>query len=171
MSAPLVEVSDLRVSFRTPDGVVDAVKGVSFTIERGEILALVGESGSGKSVTALSIPQLLPPSAFHPAGSIRFDGTGMLGASEAVLRSLRGARVSMVFQEPMTSLNPVFSVDGGVPMVTAILEKRGPRRLAIATNDCVARFAIIGQKGMKSRRKATAIRYSIALAEAIVNRS
>ena len=110
MSAPLVEVSDLRVSFRTPDGVVDAVKGVSFTIERGEILALVGESGSGKSVTALSIPQLLPPSAFHPAGSIRFDGTGMLGASEAVLRSLRGARVSMVFQEPMTSLNPLHTI-------------------------------------------------------------
>ena len=111
MSAPLVEIRDLSVSFHTPDGDVDAVKKISLTINKGEILALVGESGSGKSVTALSIPQLLPPAAFHPSGSIKFDGTELLGGSVETLRRLRGDRVSMVFQEPMTSLNPLHTIE------------------------------------------------------------
>jgi microcin C transport system ATP-binding protein len=120
MSAPLVEISDLSVSFKTVDGVVDAVKRVSLRIERGEIVALVGESGSGKSVTALSIPQLLPPGAFHPSGSIRFDGTELLGAGADKLRELRGARISMVFQEPMTSLNPLHTLEKQVGEVIRI---------------------------------------------------
>jgi microcin C transport system ATP-binding protein len=89
---------------------VDAVCGVSFSIERGETVALVGESGSGKSVTALSVLQLLPPSARHPSGSIRFDGREMIGAPEPVLREVRGDRAAMIFQEPMTSLNPLHRV-------------------------------------------------------------
>jgi len=107
----LLEVQDLSVSFHTPEGVVEAVKGASFSIEQGETLALVGESGSGKTVTGLSIPQLLPyPTASHPSGSIRFRGAELMGASEPVLRELRGNRISMIFQEPMTSLNPLHTI-------------------------------------------------------------
>ncbi|MGE4220397.1 MAG: ABC transporter ATP-binding protein, partial [Alphaproteobacteria bacterium] len=109
---PLLQVENLSVRFATPDGAVDAVQNVSFTLDRGETLALVGESGSGKSVTALSILQLLPyPVASHPSGSIRFAGTELLGAGEAALRRVRGNRIAMIFQEPMTSLNPLHSVE------------------------------------------------------------
>ncbi|WP_298366973.1 ABC transporter ATP-binding protein [Azospirillum sp.] len=112
-AAPLLSVTDLRVAFRASGGTVSAVKGVSFAIAKGETLALVGESGSGKSVTALSILQLLPyPMACHPAGSsIRFNGVEMVGADERTLRGVRGNRVAMIFQEPMTSLNPLHSIE------------------------------------------------------------
>jgi microcin C transport system ATP-binding protein len=109
---PLLEVRDLQVRFGQGTGAVDAVRGISFTIERGETLAVVGESGSGKSVTALSILQLLPyPPASHPGGSIRFGGTELIGAEEATLRGIRGSRISMIFQEPMTSLNPLHTIE------------------------------------------------------------
>jgi microcin C transport system ATP-binding protein len=109
--APLLEVQDLSVDFRTEDGTVHAAKHVSFAIEQGETLALVGESGSGKSVTALSILQLLPyPAAYHPSGSIRLAGQELVGASASTLRAVRGNRIAMVFQEPMTSLNPLHSI-------------------------------------------------------------
>ena len=108
----IVEVRDLHVSFGTPAGEVKAVRGVSFDIEKGETVALVGESGSGKSVTALSILQLLPyPVARHPSGSILVDGAEMIGAPKNALRDVRGNRISMIFQEPMTSLNPLHSVE------------------------------------------------------------
>jgi microcin C transport system ATP-binding protein len=108
----IVEVRDLHVSFSTPGGEVKAVKGVSFDIDKGETVALVGESGSGKSVTALSILQLLPyPVARHPSGSILVDGAEMIGAPQNALRAVRGNRISMIFQEPMTSLNPLHSVE------------------------------------------------------------
>ncbi|MDG4721475.1 ABC transporter ATP-binding protein [Thalassospira aquimaris] len=104
----LLDVSNLSVNF----GKVHAVKGVSFSMARGETMALVGESGSGKSVTALSILQLLPyPRATHPSGSITFDGTEMVGADERTLRKIRGNRISMIFQEPMTSLNPLHNIE------------------------------------------------------------
>jgi microcin C transport system ATP-binding protein len=109
--APLLAVQDLAVDFRTEYGTVHAVQGVSFTIAQGETLALVGESGSGKSVTALSILQLLPyPPASHPSGSIRLTGQELVGASAAIMRTVRGNRIAMVFQEPMTSLNPLHSI-------------------------------------------------------------
>jgi microcin C transport system ATP-binding protein len=105
---PLLTIKDLSVKFAD----VTAVKDVSFTLDRGETMALVGESGSGKSVTALSILQLLPyPRASHPSGSIIFDGQEMVGAKERTLRKIRGNRISMIFQEPMTSLNPLHNIE------------------------------------------------------------
>jgi microcin C transport system ATP-binding protein len=125
----LLEVRDLAVRFRGTECDTDAVKGVSFSIDRGETLALVGESGSGKSVTALSILQLLPyPAASHPTGSIRVNGQEMIGAPESVLTDVRGNRVSMVFQEPTTSLNPLHTVEKQITE-TLILHK-GLARLA-----------------------------------------
>jgi microcin C transport system ATP-binding protein len=109
---PLLRIDDLSVSFDIPGGEVRAVRHVGFDVDRGEIVALVGESGSGKSVTALSIVQLLPyPLARHPSGSIRFQGRELLGARERVLRQVRGNRIAMVFQEPMTSLNPLHTLE------------------------------------------------------------
>jgi len=113
MSEPaLLEVKDLSVTFGAGDNAVRAVQGVSFDIRRGETVALVGESGSGKSVTALSVLQLLPyPMAHHPTGSIRFQGRELVGAPAAELLAVRGDRVSMIFQEPMTSLNPLHTIE------------------------------------------------------------
>ena len=110
---PFLKIDDLGVRFGGVDDphAKDAVKGVSLTLAKGETLALVGESGSGKSVTALSILQLLPyPLASHPTGSIQFDSEEMIGASKQTLMKVRGARVGMIFQEPMTSLNPLHTV-------------------------------------------------------------
>ncbi|MBP2315130.1 ABC transporter ATP-binding protein [Azospirillum soli] len=108
----LLQVRNLHVDFRSAGGTMHAVKGVSFDIAKGETVALVGESGSGKSVTALSILQLLPyPMAHHPQGSIRFRDTELVGAEEKVLRDVRGNRIAMIFQEPMTSLNPLHSIE------------------------------------------------------------
>ena len=108
----LLEVKNLGVNFALPDRTLAAVKGVSFALDKGETLALVGESGSGKTVTALSILQLLSaPPASHPASSsIRFDGAELVGAPESELRHIRGGRIAMIFQEPMTSLNPLHTV-------------------------------------------------------------
>ena len=112
MAKPLLSISDLSVSFRTGGEDVEAVRGVSLEVDRGESVALVGESGSGKSVTALSILRLLPcPQARHPAGYIEFDGESLLEAMPATMRSLRGRRIAMIFQEPMTSLNPLHTVE------------------------------------------------------------
>ncbi len=114
MTTPLLQVRDLHVAFRG-DGDeldVDAVRGASLEVSAGETVALVGESGSGKSVTALSILGLLPyPKAHHPDGSIRFQDRELLGAPETSLHSIRGDRVSMIFQEPMNSLNPLHTVE------------------------------------------------------------
>lgn len=108
----LIKIQNLSVSFRTPYGIVEAAKNVNFDIYKGELLALVGESGSGKTVSALSIPQLLPyETAFHPSGSILYDGKELMGASDAEIRSMRGDRISMIFQEPMTSLNPIHTIE------------------------------------------------------------
>ena len=108
----LINVKNLSVAFRAGGVTTTAVKGVSFRIGKGETVALVGESGSGKSVSALSILKLLPyPPASHPTGEIFFEGRDLLKASEAELKRIRGGRISMIFQEPMTSLNPLHSIE------------------------------------------------------------
>src|SRR5436190_12514070 len=111
MTTPLLSVRNLGVEFRQGGNVTVAVEGASFEIERGETVAIVGESGSGKSVTALSVMRLLPPSAVHPAGEIMFKGKDLLKASERDLRAVRGDDIGIVFQEPMTSLNPLHTIE------------------------------------------------------------
>jgi peptide/nickel transport system ATP-binding protein len=107
----ILEVRDLRTQFNTLDGVVRAVDGVSFALDRGETLGIVGESGCGKSVTAMSILRLIPPETGRIAsGSIKFEGEELTTLSEDAMKRLRGHRISMIFQEPMTSLNPVLTV-------------------------------------------------------------
>ena len=108
---PLLDIRNLAIHFHTENGVVEAVKGISLTLEKGETLAIIGESGSGKSVTGLALTRLLPePPAKYVSGEILFDGRDVLKMKPDELRKLRGRRIAYVFQEPGTSLNPVFTI-------------------------------------------------------------
>jgi peptide/nickel transport system ATP-binding protein len=109
-SAPLLEVDDLHVSFATEDGMVSAVDGVSFTVSAGEVVAIVGESGSGKSVTAMTLLGLTRGPNARFTGSARFEGQDLITAGEDALQRIRGAGISMVFQDPMSSLDPVYRI-------------------------------------------------------------
>jgi peptide/nickel transport system ATP-binding protein/oligopeptide transport system ATP-binding protein len=106
----LLEIQDLRTVFRTPMGEVAAVDGISLGVARGRTLGIVGESGCGKSVLSLSVMRLVPPPGRNTAGRVMFDGKNLLDLSPAAMRDIRGNRIAMIFQEPMTSLNPVFTV-------------------------------------------------------------
>ena len=120
----LLEVDNLSVTFGINEREVKAVRGISFDIGKGETVALVGESGSGKSVTALSAIQLLPyPMAHHPSGSIRFNGEELVAADEDTLRRIRGNRIGMIFQEPMTSLNPLHNLEKQIGEVLFLHKK------------------------------------------------
>ena len=121
----MLEVRDLRVTIAREQGPVTAVDGVSFQVERGQVLGLVGESGCGKSLTALALLQLTPPVA-QVTGSIRLDGRELVGLSDAALRPLRGAEIAMIFQEPMTALNPVMTV--GAQVAEAVAAHRSVSR-------------------------------------------
>ncbi|MBK1870902.1 ABC transporter ATP-binding protein [Aestuariivirga sp. YIM B02566] len=126
MSAPLLEVKDLSVAFTQGGRTTLAVDHVSFSVDKGETLALVGESGSGKSVSALSVTKLLPyPPASHPSGEIRFKGQELLHADENTLRKVRGNDISMIFQEPMTSLNPLHSVERQIGEILEVHQNLG----------------------------------------------
>ncbi len=129
MAEPLLQVEDLHTHFFTEDGVVRAVDGVSFAIHAGETLAVVGESGSGKSVTSLSILRLVPsPPGRIVRGSIRFKGRELTTLPEREMRRIRGAEISMIFQEPMTSLNPVYTC--GEQILEAVVLHEGVSRSA-----------------------------------------
>ncbi|HEY0919972.1 ABC transporter ATP-binding protein [Devosia sp.] len=141
MGEPLLSVRDLHVDFRLREGAVPAVRGVSFDIEAGETVALVGESGSGKSVTALSILGLLPPGG-SARGDVRFRGTPVLGAPEAELRALRGADISMIFQEPMTSLNPLHTIERQVSEVLLVHRGLGRREARARVVDLLGQVGI-----------------------------
>jgi peptide/nickel transport system ATP-binding protein len=119
---PVLEVQDLSVTFRTESGTVSAVDHVSLSLGRGEIVGVVGESGCGKSVTAMSLAGLLPGSA-RVSGSVTLHGTELIGASESVLRKIRGREIAYIFQEPMSSLNPVLTVGRQVGEVLQVHER------------------------------------------------
>jgi len=123
MSAHLLEVSGLSVNFATDDGVVRAVDGIDLSLQRGRTLGLVGESGCGKSVTSLAIMGLLPPENSHVAGEVRFEGQDLLKVGAHTMRDLRGRRLAMIFQEPMTSLNPAYTI--GDQIIEAIQRHQG----------------------------------------------
>jgi peptide/nickel transport system ATP-binding protein len=131
----LLEVRDLRTHFLTRAGVVKAVEGVSFSLERGEILGLVGESGSGKTVTGFSLIGLVDPPGRVVGGSIRFAGEELVGLSPAGMRKLRGKRIAMVFQDPAATLNPVLTVGAQMVLAVQAHERSGTR----AARDLAAR--------------------------------
>lgn len=127
---PLLKVEDLHVSFFTHVGEVRAIRGIDFHVEAGESLGIVGESGSGKSVTSLAIMRLLPYPGKITSGNVYFNGENLLHKSARSMRELRGDRISMVFQDPMTSLNPVFTVGDQIVEALAVHGKGGNRREA-----------------------------------------
>ena len=124
---PLLELENLQVHFRTPDGVNRAVDGVSFAVDAGETVAIVGESGRGKSVTANAIMRLVPTPPGRIAGTIRFEGRDFLKLNARAMRNMRGNRISMIFQEPMTSLNPVLTVGRQIAETLRLHQSMGPK--------------------------------------------
>ena len=125
---PVIEVDQLRTYFHTEDGVMKAVDDISFRIELGRTLGIVGESGSGKSVTSLSIMRLLSTNARIESGRISLLGQDLVVLPEREMQSIRGRDVSMIFQEPMTSLNPVFTVGSQIMEAIMLHQTRRPRR-------------------------------------------
>jgi peptide/nickel transport system ATP-binding protein len=144
---PVLEVADLCVSFRTETGTVSAVDRVDLTLARGEIVGVVGESGCGKSVTAMSLAGLLPGSA-RLSGSVRLHGTELLGAPESVLRGVRGRDIAYIFQEPMSSLNPVLTVGRQIAEVLQVHERLSRRR---ARERAVELLSLVGIPSPRTR--------------------
>ncbi len=143
MTSPLLAVHDLRVSFNTDAGIARAVDGVSFTVSAGETVGLVGESGSGKSLTALSMLRLVPAGGkLAPDSRVEFDGADVLALSEPALRTLRGRRLAMIFQEPMTALNPVLTVGDQVAEVVRVHTRKTRAEAWQMAVDALARVGI-----------------------------
>ena len=153
MSDPLLQIQNLSVDFKTQDGVFRAVDDISFEINKGETVALVGESGSGKSVSALSIMQLLPyPRAIHtPESSIVFEGEELVGKKDSFMRTIRGQQVGMIFQEPLTALNPLHTIEKQISEVLFLHQKMSKK----AARDRVLELLdLVGLSNLKSRLKA-----------------
>jgi len=152
MTQPLLSVENLKVNFLQEGNVIQAVKGISFDLNPHETVALVGESGSGKSVTALSILQLLPyPKATHPDGHIIFEGRDLVGAGENHLRTIRGNKIAMIFQEPMTSLNPLHNVE---KQISEVLQIHKGLTGEPAKKRCIKLLEMAGFKDGESRLQA-----------------
>ena len=150
LNLPLLEVEHLRTHFQTSAGAVPAVNDVSFSIAAGETLGLVGESGCGKTVTALSILRLIPSGLGQLAGKIRFEGQDLMRLSPAQMRHLRGNRISMVFQEPMTALNPVLTIGDQIAEVLRLHRRLGRQA---AWNEAVNCLSWVGMPDARRRLK------------------
>jgi peptide/nickel transport system ATP-binding protein len=141
MAAPLLEVSDLRVHFETEDGLVKAVDGISYTVDRGQTLGIVGESGSGKSVSSQTVMGLTRARNSRISGTVKFDGRDLLGASDDELRTIRGNEIAMIFQDPLSSLHPFYKV--GNQIVEAVRSHRDVSK-AQAYDRAVEMLGLVG---------------------------
>jgi len=138
----LLEVSDLRVEFNSRQGHVKAVRGLNYSIDEGQAMALVGESGSGKSVSALALLNLLPKKTSKiSAGSIKFRGQELVGLSEREMRKLRGGSIAMIFQDPLTSLNPVLTIS---QQIVEQLEEHGKAKGRLAEKRAIELLDLVG---------------------------
>ena len=146
----LLEVRDLHTAFTTPAGTVNAVNGVSFNLERGKVLGIVGESGSGKSVTAYSVMQILEKNGKIVSGSIKVDGQELVGAGEKVMKTIRGNKISIIFQDPMTSLNPTYTI--GRQLMEAIM-LHTPRNKKQAWDRAVEMLRLVNVNEPEKRMK------------------
>ncbi|MEM8885420.1 MAG: ABC transporter ATP-binding protein [Planctomycetota bacterium] len=144
----LLEVDDLRVSFKTDDGVVRAVQGVSYTLDRGETLGIVGESGSGKSVGTMALMRLLPTPPAKLEGSVRFDGEEVLTLPSRAMRAMRGNRMAMIFQDPMTCLNPFMKISR---QLTEAIELHTDLRGRAAVHRAIESLERVGIPGAAER--------------------
>jgi peptide/nickel transport system ATP-binding protein len=173
MTAPVLDVRDLVVTFGTREGLVTAVDGVSFTVEAGEVMGLVGESGSGKSVTGLAVLGLIDPPGRIAAGSIKVRGEELVGKPEKALRKVRGKDVAMIFQDPMTTLNPVLRID--TQMIEAIRahEKVSEKAARDRARDALAKVGIPSPEERLSaypNQFSGGMRQRVAIATALLNR-
>jgi peptide/nickel transport system ATP-binding protein len=150
--APLLEVEDLRVHFDTEDGLVKAVDGISYTVDRGETLGIVGESGSGKSVSSLTVMGLTRARNARISGAVRFEGQDLLGASDEEMRKIRGNDIAMIFQDPLSSLHPFYKV--GRQIVEAIRSHRHDMSKAQAYDRAVEMLALVGIPEPRRRAEA-----------------
>ena len=153
----LLEVNDLHTSFYTPAGEVKAVNGVSFTLDRGKVLGIVGESGSGKSVTAYSIMQILEKTGKIVSGSVKFDGQELVGIGEEGMKKIRGNKISIIFQDPMTSLNPTYTI--GHQLMEAIM-LHTPRNKQQAWDRAVEMLRLVNVNEPEKRMKQYPIEFS-----------
>ena len=162
----LLEVRNLRTSFFTDAGEVKAVNGISFNLDHGQVLGIVGESGSGKSVTAYSIMQILAGTAkIHPDSSIKIDGQELVGAGEKVMKTIRGNKVSIIFQDPMTSLNPTYTI--GHQLMEAIM-LHTPRNKAQAKERAIEMLRLVNINEPEKRMKQYPYEFSGGMRQRIV---
>ena len=147
---PLLEVRDLSVSFRTQDGTVHAVDNVSFTVNRGEVLGIVGESGSGKSVTAMTLMRLILDQNAVFSGEVLFDGRDLMQLSQRDMLQVRGTRIAMIFQDPMTSLNPVYRVGWQIEEQLRAHESMSSKQARRRTLELLGAVGIPNPRGARS---------------------
>ena len=162
---PLLEVKDLHTSFFTDAGEVKAVNGVSFNLERGKVLGIVGESGSGKSVTAYSIMQILASTGKIVSGSIKLDGQELVNAGEKVMKTVRGNKISIIFQDPMTSLNPTYTI--GHQLMEAIM-LHTPRNRQQAWDRAVEMLKLVNINEPEKRMKQYPFEFSGGMRQRIM---